>query len=71
LVADEAATRASAKSQRAGAAWRSLSRRSVAAIDGADAQWKIHRRKPSVARHDVQRPATTVPVAGSVRSGVA
>lgn len=62
---------APAKSQRAGAAGSRTTRRSAAAIEGADAHLKVQLLKPADACHAVQSPGTTAPVTGSVRRGVA
>jgi hypothetical protein len=62
---------APAKSQRAGAAGSRATRRSAAAIEGADVHVKVQRLKPADACHALQSPGTTAPVTGSVRRGVA
>jgi hypothetical protein len=62
---------ACAKSQCAGASRNRATRRRAAAIEGAEPlQVKTQRRKSRDAFQAVQSPGTTVPVAGSVRSGV-
>jgi hypothetical protein len=68
-VADGAETRASTNSQRAGE-FNCTTRRSAAAIDGAERHVKLHSRKSADALHAVQSPGTTAPVTGSVRRGV-
>ena len=70
VPADGEVMRASAKSQRAGASSRRVTRRSAAAIEGAERHVKVQRRKSDDAFHAVQSPGTTLPLAGSVRSGV-
>ena len=70
VPADGEVMRASANSQRAGASSRRATRRSAAAIEGAERQVKVQRRKSAEALQAVQSPGTTLPLAGSVRSGV-
>src|SRR5207302_654903 len=64
-------TRASEKSQCAGAARSLATRRIAPAIAGAARQRKRQERKSGDAVHALHRPGTTAPVTGSVRSGVA
>ena len=70
VAAEGAEMRASWKSQRACASCSRVTRRSAAAIDGAERHVNVQRRKSEEAFQAVQRPGLTAPVAGSVRSGV-
>src|SRR5206468_10240126 len=62
---------AAANSQRDGASFNPTRRRRPAAMEGAELQVNVQSRKSGDAFHAEQRPGTTAPVAGSVRSGVA
>src|SRR5262249_12927010 len=68
--AEGAVTRAPANSHRAGAPRSRTSRLSAAAIDQAARHVNVQRLKSADAFHAEQRPGTTAPVIGSVRSGV-
>jgi hypothetical protein len=59
-----------AKIQFAGASGRFATRRRAAAIAGAERHANVQRRNPSDELQPLQRPGTTAPEAGSVRSGV-